>query len=166
MKTFYTLSVLLKPKSPNSLNLAWKVLKADTIRLQPWLIIRRASWLYIVAYTNGCRRLQRRLTTQRIITFFLATGNLGMESGVYQSGRPFWPKVYYHHDSGQFSSFQSLNHIWLFAIPWIAACQASLSISNSQSSLRLASIESVMPSSHLILSHPLLLLPQIPPSIR
>ena len=56
MKTFYTLSVLLKPKSPNSLNLAWKVLKADTIRLQPWLIIRRASWLYIVAYTNGCHQ--------------------------------------------------------------------------------------------------------------
>ena len=47
------LSVLLKPTSPNSLNLAWKVLKGDTIRLQPWFIIRRVSWLYIVAYTNG-----------------------------------------------------------------------------------------------------------------
>ena len=50
--------------------------------------------------------------------------------------------------------------------PWIAACQASLSITNSQSLLRLTSIESVMPSSHLILCHPLLLLPPIPPSIR
>ena len=50
--------------------------------------------------------------------------------------------------------------------PWIAACQASLSITNSRSSLRLMSIESVMPSSHLILCHPLLLLPPIPPSIR
>ena len=50
--------------------------------------------------------------------------------------------------------------------PWTAARQASLSITNSQSSLRLMSIESVMPSSHLILSHPLLLLPAIPPSIR
>ena len=52
------------------------------------------------------------------------------------------------------------------ATPWIAACQASLSITNSQSSLKLMSIESVMPSSHLILCHPLLLLPPIPPSIR
>ena len=50
--------------------------------------------------------------------------------------------------------------------PWIAACQASLSITNSRSSLKLTSIESVMPSSHLILCHPLLLLPPIPPSIR
>ena len=52
------------------------------------------------------------------------------------------------------------------ATPWIAAHQASLSITNSRSSLRLTSIESVMPSSHLILCHPLLLLPPIPPSIR
>ena len=63
-------------------------------------------------------------------------------------------------------SVQSLSHVWLFATPWIAACQASLSITNSQSSLRLTSIESVMPSSHLILCHPLLLLPPIPPSIK
>ena len=67
--------------------------------------------------------------------------------------------------SVQFSSVQSLSHVQLFATPWIAACQASLSITNSQSSLRLTSIKSVMPSSHLILCHPLLLLPPIPPSI-
>ena len=66
----------------------------------------------------------------------------------------------------QFSSVQSLSRVRLFATPWIAACQASLSITNSQSSLRCMSIESVMPSSHLILCHPLLLLPPIPPSIR
>ena len=68
--------------------------------------------------------------------------------------------------SGAFSSVQSLSRVRLFATPWIAACQASLSITNSRSSLRLTSIESVMPSSHLILCHPLLLLPPIPPSIR
>ena len=68
--------------------------------------------------------------------------------------------------SNLFSSVQSLSRVWLFATPWIAASQASLSITNSQSSLRLTSIESVMPSSHLILCHPLLLLPPIPPSIR
>ena len=66
----------------------------------------------------------------------------------------------------QFSSVQSLSHVRLFATPWIAARQASLSVTNSRSSLRLMSIESVMPSRHLILCCPLLLLPAIPPSIR
>ena len=66
----------------------------------------------------------------------------------------------------QFSSFQSLSCVQLFATPWIAARQASLSITNSQSSLRFTSIEPVMPSSHLILCRPLLLLFPIPPSIR
>ena len=64
------------------------------------------------------------------------------------------------------SSVQSLSRVRLFATPWIAARQASLSITNSWSSLRLASIESVMPSSHLILCHPLLFLSPIPPSIK
>ena len=63
-----------------------------------------------------------------------------------------------------FSSVQSLSHVWLFATLWIAARQASLSITNSRSSIRLT-IESLMPSSHLTLCHPLLLLPPIPPSI-
>ena len=65
-----------------------------------------------------------------------------------------------------FSSVQSLSRVQLFATPWIAARQASLSITNSQSSLRLTSIELVMPSNHLILCHPFLLLPPIPPIIR
>ena len=67
--------------------------------------------------------------------------------------------------SVQFSSVQSLSRVRLFATPWIAAHQASLSITNFWCSLRLTSIESVMPSSHLILCCPLLLLPPIPPSI-
>ena len=66
----------------------------------------------------------------------------------------------------QFSSVQSLSRVRLLATPGIAARQASLSNTNSQSSLRLMSIESVMPSNHLILCRPLLLLPPIPPSIR
>ena len=65
-----------------------------------------------------------------------------------------------------FRSDQSFSRVRLFATPRIAARQASLSITNSRSPLRLTSIESVMPSSHLILCHPLLLLPPIPPSIR
>ena len=66
----------------------------------------------------------------------------------------------------QFSSVQSLSSVRLFATPWIAECQASLSITNSQRSPRPTSIESVMPFSHLILCRPLLLLSPIPPSIR
>ena len=66
----------------------------------------------------------------------------------------------------QFSSVQLLSCVRLFVTPWIAAHQASRSITNSRNSLRLMSIESVMPSSHLILCRPLLLLPPIPPSIR
>ena len=84
--------------------------------------------------------------------------------------RKFLP--YYHktrtkmYGLHQFSSVQSLSRVRLFATPWIAACQASLSITSSQSSCKLMSIELVMPSSHLILCRPLLLLRPIPPSIR
>ena len=62
----------------------------------------------------------------------------------------------------EFSSVQSLSRVWLFVTPWITARQASLSITNSWSSLKFTSIESVMPSSHLILCRPLLLLPNLP----
>ena len=92
---------------------------------------------------------------------------------VRKSGRPssgHKRKVNPHPNSQegsvQFSSVQSLSRVRLFVTPWIAARQASLSITNSRSSLRLASIELVMPSSHLILCRPLLLLPPIPPSIK
>ena len=94
-------------------------------------------------------------------------------------GLAFWPQgmwdlhfptrdwAYILCSSVQFSSVaQSCPTLRLFVTPWIAARQASLSIANSRSSLRLTSIESVMPSSHLILCRPLLLLPPIPPSIR
>ena len=90
-----------------------------------------------------------------------------------------WQGIYFPHVSDEkikaqktlvnclrFSSVKSLSRVWLFATPWIAAHQASLSITSSRSSLRLTSIESVMPSSHLILCRPLLLLPSIFPSIR
>ena len=76
------------------------------------------------------------------------------------------PIIYIFNNRIQFSSVQSLSRVQLFATPWMAARQASLSITNSWSSLRLTPIESVMPSSHLILCCSLLLLPPIPPSIR
>ena len=66
----------------------------------------------------------------------------------------------------QFSSVLSPSHVWLFVTPWTAVCQASLSITNSWSLLKLMSIESVMPSNHLILSHTLLLPPSIIPRIK
>ena len=77
-----------------------------------------------------------------------------------------WYRVFGRYSGYSVSqSFQSLSRVRLFATPWIAARQASLSITNSWSSLRLTSVETVMPSSHLILCRPLLLLPPIPPSI-
>ena len=83
-----------------------------------------------------------------------------------RQGCPLSPHIQHSFGSPQFSSVQSLSRVWLFATPWIAALQASLSITNSRSSLKLKSIESVMSSSHLILCRSLLLLPPIPPSIR
>ena len=68
--------------------------------------------------------------------------------------------------SDQFSSVQSFSHVWLFATLWTAACQTSLFITNSRSLLKLMSIESVMPSNHLLHCRSLLLLPSIIPSIR
>ena len=85
----------------------------------------------------------------------------------YVSGLELTVVVYFSSSKWvQFCSVQSLSGVHLFATPWIAACQASLSITNSWSLLKLMSIESVMPSNHLILCHPLLLPPSIFPSIR
>ena len=83
--------------------------------------------------------------------------------GILQARILEWVAISYFN---QIRSDQSLSRVRLFATPWIAARLASLSITNSRSSLRLTSIESVMPSNHLILCRPLLLLPPIPPSIR
>ena len=69
-------------------------------------------------------------------------------------------------NQGKFSSVQSLSRVWLFVTPWTATCQASMSITNSWSLLKLMSIESVIPSNHLILYCPLLLLASIFPRIR
>ena len=86
----------------------------------------------------------------------------------YHTHKKNMPVVYSRISPGffSFSSVQLLSRIWLFVTPRIAACQASLSITNSWSLLRLMSVESVMPSNHLILCLPLLLPPSIFPSIR
>ena len=84
--------------------------------------------------------------------------------GILQAKILEWVAMPFSRSKYQFSSVQLLSCVWLFVTPWIAARQASLSITNSFSSLRLTSIKSVMPSSHLILCRPLLLLPPIPPA--
>ena len=78
----------------------------------------------------------------------------------------YFSKKWLSTSSVQFSSVQSLSRVRIFATPWIAVCQASLSITNSRSLLKLMPIELVTPSSHLIPCRPLLLLPPIPPSIH
>ena len=119
-----------------------------------------------------------KTTQSRNITLILLVGKLKIRSvtgqvitnitldRVLKSRNPFYQSSFHATVQPFFSSVQSLSRVWLFATPWIAACQASLSITSSRSSLRLTSIESVMLSSHLILCRPLLLLPPIPPSIR
>ena len=102
-----------------------------------WALITR--WFFFLQLLGRHRQLKRRWS---------------LETGLEDEGKcKRWV------DYKQFSLVQSLGRVWLFATPWIAARQASLSITNSHSSLRLASIESVMPSSHLILSSPFPLAP-------
>ena len=99
--------------------------------------------------------------------------NLGIEprspalqADALTSEPPGKPYRFFLKSHPQFNSVQLLSCVQIFATPWIPACQASLSITNSQNLLKLMSIKSMMPSSHLILCRPLLLLPPIPPSIR
>ena len=86
--------------------------------------------------------------------------------GLFRTSLVLAVKVLLLRNPPLFSSVQSLSHVQLFVTPWTAACQASLSITNSQSLLKLMSCDSVMPSNHLILCHPLLLPHSIFPSIR
>ena len=87
-------------------------------------------------------------------------------SGDLEESKTNWSTTFLiTHFESPFSSVQSLSHVQLFVTPWTAACWASLYITNSQSLLKLMSIESVMPSNHLILCRPLLLLPSILSSI-
>ena len=112
------------------------------------------AWRYFLVYTDRSQLEHKQKVPVSLVwgirVWSLKKGTLNLKMG----------------QSAQFSSVQSLSRVWLFATSWIAAHQASLCITNSRSSLRLTSIESVMPSSHLILYCPLLLLPPIPTSIR
>ena len=111
--------------------------------------------------------------SERFLSYFALPPASGVLPGTLSEapwgrvGGLFWLCILTHQAIPvQFSSVQSLSHVWFFATPWIAACQASLSITNPRSLLKPMSTELVMPSNHLILCHPLLLLSPIPPSIR
>ena len=108
-------------------------------------------WFYVVG-TNDTKIWKTKQKTEKKIAIQRFSKNIVVKSFTYYSV--------------QFSSVQSLRRVQLFATLWITARQASPSITNSRSSLRLVFIESVMPSSHLILGRSLLLLPPTPPSIR
>ena len=163
-------SIIMSPKSP----LVWKSYSEFPCSWWPWQVwgvpvryVLEQSSIWIcqifslwLAWRYGVLRgrPQKQRCSSVLVTtgVLLLLGVLSLEICVYEIN---WQSV-------QFSSVQLLSRVRLFVTPWIAKRQASLSITNSQSSPKLMCIESVMPSSHLILCHPLLLLPPIPPSIR
>ena len=122
---------------------------------------RQDTWVWSLGWENT-------LEKGMVIHSSILAWRIPMDRGIWQTTvhgvTKSWTQMSVK--THTFSSVQLLSHVPLFVTPWITACQASLSITISRSSLRLRSIESVMPSSHLILCHPLLLLPTIPPSIR
>ena len=132
------------------------------------------QWCLIFTPTNGhkLKKKKKCLLTFSGYCFHLSPTQNPRTSQIYlhhlsqshaENQRTFLLEKYLSTETG---SVQLLSCVRVFVTPWIAACQASLSITNSRSSPRLTSVESVMPSSHVILCRPLLLLPPIPPSIR
>ena len=138
------------------------ILSAERANTKPLRWTHLYPWPYKIPTGKILRNIKSQSkiikpTNNKVLLY--STGNYIQHLVVSHNGKEY-EKEY------QFSSVQSLSRVRLFATTWIAARQASLSITNSRSSLKLMSIESVMPSSHLILCHPLLLLAPIPPSIR
>ena len=127
----------------------------------PALRTRKRYWQALKRFMMDTRRsvMHVEILTVRVINMHLCIASKKRVKCKYITWKD---KI---RTSFQFSPVQSLSHVRLFATPWIVVHQASLSITNSRSSLKLVSIELVMPSSHLILCCPLLLLPPIPPSI-
>ena len=133
------------------------LLAPQGVQLQPVGVL--LSWVY------NCLSLQPLLRMLSSVPFPWIPGQSMLWLHCFIDSGKFFGQIRCYFLSS-LSSVQSLSRVWLFATPWIAARQASLYITNSWSSLRLMSIESVIPSSHLILCRPLLLLPPIPPSVR
>ena len=130
--------------------------------------VRCPDYIKQVIWTWDCLQgnLSASVIVCKIMWVYLFFWQMGFQLSCKSQRYWYYPNWSPTHtkQSVQFSSVQSISRVWLFATPWITAWQASLSITNSRSSPKPMSIELVMPSSHLILCHPLLLLP-IPPSI-
>ena len=115
------------------------------------------SWLLTTQWFTHCFKLGGLISQEEPAMFSSVCDDSWQKEGQDKKKQHFY---------NLFNSVQSLSPVRLFATPWTAAHQASLSITNSRSSLKLTSIESVMPPGHLILCRPLFFLPPIPPSIR
>jgi len=126
---------------------------------EPWYTLRK-DVNYIATAENNMLVPQKGKNRTTIPSSNFISGYLPKGNKITLSKRYLHPHVHC------ISSVQLLSRVWLFATPWTTARQASLSITSSQNSHKLTSIELVMPSSHLVLCRPLLLLPSIPPSIR
>ena len=134
------LSSVVQKQSHNRMHTSWKL----SLNPKERLLYRLASNIFTV-----------------LVFHFISSFLYSLEEFLSVArGVQFWA------ESSQFSSVQLLSHVWFFVTPWTTACQAFLSITNSRSPPKLMSIESVMPSNHLILCHPLLLLPSIFLSVR
>ena len=166
----------------SALHISWPKYWSFSYRISPsneksGLISFRMSWFDLFAFQGTLKSLRQHHSSKasvlpcsllysptHIHTWLQENPKLSLLEK-YKS-KPKWGIISRWSESVQFSSVQSLSRVRLLAIPWITAHQASLSITNSRNSLRLTSIESVIPSSCLILCRPLLLQPPIPPSIR
>ena len=154
---------------PHSSTLAWKISWMEEHGgLQSMGVPKNWKWLSDFTFTFHFHELEKETATHSSVLAWRIPGT-GEPGGLPSMGshrvRLDWSNL--AAAAGyKVSSVQSLRCVRLFATPWITARQASLSITNSWSLCKLMSIELVMPSSHLILCHPLLLLPPIPPSIR
>ena len=144
--------------SLNSHSLPFKVLLISSVQF-----LSRV-WFFVTPWT-AARQASLSITNSWSLLILMLIESV-MPSNHLILWVPFSSRLQSFPASVQFSSVQLLCPVQLFVTPWVAACQASLSISNTQSSSKLMCIEWIMPSSHLILCRPLLLLPPIPPSIR
>ena len=136
---------------PKYLGFSFSIIPSKEI---PGLISFSGNWLDLLAFQGTLKSLLQHHSSKASILWCLAFFMVQLSHPFMTTGKMISQSV------------QLLSRVWIFATPWTVAFQGSLTITNSQSLLKLMSIESVMPSSHLILCHPLLLPPPIPPRIR
>ena len=139
-----------------------------TVSQSSWHVLTKCKLIYIIIRRENCLHRKKsdyfKLSRNWLLSYLMLLHDISFAYTDCCISLSFVCSFLVECPGTPIRSDQSLSRVWLFETPWIAARQASLSISNSRSSLRLTSLESVMPSSHLILCRPLLLLPPIPPA--